>query len=58
MIGARYRWVIAMAGGLIYDALVSYLWFYAGSLGLGLFAFLIAMTSKPFPKSKEQQCPA
>jgi hypothetical protein len=58
MIPAPYRWVIVAAAGLIYDTLVSYLWFYAGSLGLGLFAFQIAMIFKPFPKTEAQQCPA
>jgi MFS family permease len=47
-----------VAGGLIYDTFASYTWLYAGSFGLGLFAFLIAITFKPFPKPQEQSCPA
>lgn len=39
-----------VAGGLIYDSFASYTWLYAGSFGLGLLAFLIAMTFKPFAK--------
>ncbi len=47
-----------VAGGLIYDTFAGYTWLYAGSFGLGLFAFLIAMTFKPFPKPQEEPCPA
>ena len=47
-----------VAGGLIYDTFGSYSWLYAGSLGLGIGAFLIAMTFRPFPKPQEQPCPA
>jgi MFS family permease len=39
-----------LAGGLIYDAFASYKWLYFGAFGLGLGAFFIAMTFKPFPK--------
>ena len=39
-----------VAGGLIYDSLGSYAWLYLGSFGIGLGAFLIAMTFRPFPK--------
>jgi MFS family permease len=39
-----------VAGGLIYDSLASYTWLYLGSAGMGLGAFLIAMTFRPFPK--------
>ena len=41
-----------VAGGLIYDSLASYTWLYLGSFGMGLGAFLIAMTFRPFPKSR------
>jgi MFS family permease len=41
-----------VAGGLIYDAFASYAWLYIGSFGLGIGAFLIAMTFKPFPKDQ------
>jgi MFS family permease len=48
-----------LAGGLIYDSLASYTWLYLGSAGMGLGAFLIAMTFRPFPKEqKEQAVPA
>lgn len=39
-----------VAGGLIFDASGSYAWLYIGSWLMGLGAFLIAMTFKPFPK--------
>jgi MFS family permease len=48
-----------LAGGLIYDSLASYTWLYIGSAGMGLGAFLIAMTFRPFPKDqKEEEGPA
>ena len=39
-----------VAGGLIYDTYASYGWLFIGSFGIGIGAFLIAMTFKPFPK--------
>jgi MFS family permease len=39
-----------VAGGLIYDAVGSYRWLYIGSSAIGLGAFLIALTFRPFPK--------
>ncbi len=39
-----------LAGGLIYDALASYRWLYVGSWAMGVGAFLIATTFRPFPK--------
>jgi MFS family permease len=39
-----------LAGGLIYDSQGGYGWLYIGSWGIGLGAFLIAMTFKPFPR--------
>jgi MFS family permease len=53
-----------IAGGLIYDTFASYTWLYVGSWAMGLGAFLIAMTFRPFPKtnpkenSKAQAAPA
>jgi MFS family permease len=47
-----------VAGGLIYDSFASYSWLYVGSFAVGLLAFLMAMTFRPFPKSEEQPCPA
>jgi MFS family permease len=39
-----------VAGGLIYDAFGSYQWLYVGACGVGIGAFLIALTFRPFPK--------
>ncbi|HEV7321479.1 MAG TPA: MFS transporter [Ensifer sp.] len=39
-----------LAGGMIYDALASYTWLYVGSWGIGLGAFLIALTFRPAPR--------
>src|SRR5437762_6350651 len=41
-----------LAGGLIYDTFASYTWPYVGSWAMGLGAFLIAMTFRPFPKNQ------
>ena len=41
-----------LAGGLIYDTFGSYGWLYIGAWGIGIGAFLIAMTFKPFPKTQ------
>jgi MFS family permease len=41
-----------IAGGLIYDTFASYTWLYVGSWAMGLGAFLIAMTFRPFPKTQ------
>jgi len=47
-----------LAGGLIFDAFTSYTWLYVGSWGLGIGAFLIALTFRPFPKEQPQTVPA
>ncbi|WP_316201541.1 MULTISPECIES: MFS transporter [unclassified Bradyrhizobium] len=47
-----------LAGGLIYDAFSSYVWLYIGSWLMGLGAFLIAMTFRPFPKLEPEPAPA
>jgi MFS family permease len=39
-----------VVGGMIYDAAGSYRWLYVGSCLMGLFAGLIAMTFRPFPR--------
>ncbi len=39
-----------LAGGLIYDTFASYGWLYVGAWGIGIGAFLIALTFRPFPK--------
>jgi MFS family permease len=43
-----------VAGGLIYDTFASYAWLYIGSWAVGLGAFLIAMTFRPFAKQQAQ----
>ncbi len=44
-----------IVGGLIYDSFASYTWLYLGSFGMGLGAFLVAMTFRPFPKARNDQ---
>jgi predicted MFS family arabinose efflux permease len=44
-----------VAGGLIYDSFATYSWLYVGAWGLGLGAFLIALTFRPFPKATLMQ---
>lgn len=39
-------------GGLLYDNFATYSWLYVASWGMGLGAFLIAMTFRPFPKTQ------
>jgi MFS family permease len=46
-----------VAGGLIYDSFASYAWLYIGSWAVGLGAFLIALTFRPFPKGEAQPAP-
>ena len=46
-----------VAGGLIYDTFASYAWLYIGSFAVGLGAFLIALTFRPFPKAETQPTP-
>ena len=46
-----------IAGGLIYDSFGSYAWLYIGAWGMGLGAFLMAMTFRPFPKVKAESVP-
>jgi hypothetical protein len=43
---------------MIYDSFASYGWLYIGSFGIGIGAFLIAMTFKPFPKAQPVPVPA
>jgi MFS family permease len=47
-----------VAGGLIYDVVGSYRWLYIGSSAIGLGAFLIALTFRPFPKVASAGTPA
>ena len=46
-----------VAGGLIYDTFASYAWLYIGSFAVGLGAFLIALTFRPFPTRETQPAP-
>jgi MFS family permease len=46
-----------LAGGLIYDTFASYAWLYIGSWAVGLGAFLMALTFRPFPKVEAQSAP-
>jgi MFS family permease len=43
-----------IAGGLIYDTFASYAWLYIGSWAVGLGAFFIILTFRPFPKIEAQ----
>jgi MFS family permease len=43
-----------IAGGLIYDTFASYAWLYIGAWGMGIGAFLMIMTFRPFPKTQQQ----
>jgi MFS family permease len=47
-----------LTGGLIFDTFASYGWLFIGSFGIGIGAFLIAMTFKPFPKPQPALAPA
>jgi MFS family permease len=47
-----------LAGGLIYDTFASYAWLYIGSWAVGLGAFLIALTFRPFPMTRTVPAPA
>jgi MFS family permease len=37
-----------LAGGLIYDTFAGYGWLYIGAWGMGMGAFLIALTFRPY----------
>jgi hypothetical protein len=42
---------------LIYDTFGSYAWLYIGSWAVGLGAFLIALTFRPFAGAADQSAP-
>src|SRR3954454_915937 len=46
-----------LAGGMIYDTFASYSWLYIGSWSMGLGAFLIALTFRPFAKVEAVPAP-
>src|SRR6186713_590090 len=41
-----------LLGGLLYDNFATYSWLYVGSWAMGIGAFLIALTFRPFPKAQ------
>jgi MFS family permease len=43
-----------LAGGLIYDTFASYGWLYIGASGMGVGAFLIALTFRPYATKQDQ----
>jgi MFS family permease len=43
-----------IAGGLIYDTFASYVWLYIGSWAVGLGAFFIILTFRPFPRGEAE----
>jgi MFS family permease len=43
-----------IAGGLIYDTFANYAWLYIGSWAVGLGAFFIILTFRPFPRGEGQ----
>ena len=47
-----------IAGGLIYDTFASYTWLYIGAWGIGIGAFLMALSFRPFPKVRAAPVPA
>jgi MFS family permease len=47
-----------VAGGLIYDSFASYSWMFIAAFCLGILAFLMALTFKPFPKRSPVPEPA
>jgi MFS family permease len=47
-----------VAGGLIYDTFSSYAWLYIGAWGMGIGAFLMALSFRPFPKVMAAPAPA
>ena len=47
-----------VAGGLIYDTFASYAWLYIGAWGMGIGAFLMALSFRPFPKTQVAPVPA
>jgi MFS family permease len=47
-----------IAGGLIYDTFASYAWLYIGAWGMGIGAFLMAMSFRPFASARAAPVPA
>ena len=57
MAGSLGMAVGPLAGGLIYDSLASYAWLYIGAGIMGVGAFLIALTFRPFPSARPEPAP-
>jgi MFS family permease len=47
-----------IAGGLIYDTFAGYAWLYIGAWGMGLGAFVMALSFRPFAKMRAAPVPA
>jgi MFS family permease len=47
-----------IAGGLIYDTFAGYAWLYIGAWGMGIGAFLMALSFRPFAKAQAAPAPA
>jgi MFS family permease len=47
-----------IAGGLIYDSFASYAWLYIGAWGMGIGAFALAWSFRPFAKGRVAQAAA
>jgi MFS family permease len=47
-----------VAGGLIYDTFASYAWLYIGAWGMGIGAFLMASSFRPFAQARAAPAPA
>jgi len=58
ILGDRFGAKHVLVGGLLLQAFASYGWLFIGSFGIGIGAFLIAMTFKPFPKPQPALAPA
>src|SRR6202521_2865947 len=58
MAGSLGKGAGPIAGGLIYDTFASYSWLYIGAWAMGIGAFLMALTFRPFPKSRTAPAPA
>ena len=58
MVGSLGMATGPIAGGLIYDTFASYAWLYIGAWGMGIGAFLMALSFRPFAKPQGAPVPA
>ena len=58
MAGSRGMSTGPITGGLVFDTFGTYRWLFLGSFAVGIGAFLIALTFRPFPKSQPAAVPA